>query len=33
VKLRESVDALLALAVATLNQRKLNDSIGGSTNS
>ena len=27
VKLRESVDALLALAVATLNQRKLNDSI------
>ena len=27
VKLRESVDALLALAVATLNQRKVNDSI------
>ncbi len=27
VKLRESVDALLALAMATLNQRKLNDSI------
>jgi tetratricopeptide (TPR) repeat protein len=27
VKLRESVDALLALAMATLSQRKLNDSI------